>query len=115
VMSVAGRGGGRNFVSANRVPREEPRPLVAASVIVFAFPAQAVPILLVRPLEPPVRVNQSDHSTAAKNITRDDVDSGIQAIAAPPGSRVTLEWGITDRRLRGRLEETDKRAGPGGG
>ena len=46
VTSVAGGAGGRNFASANREPRKEPRPVVAPSAINSWFPGpQTGPII----------------------------------------------------------------------
>ena len=41
VISVAGNAGGRNFASANREPRKEPRPVVAPRIISSQFPGHA--------------------------------------------------------------------------
>jgi hypothetical protein len=82
-MSVSGSGGGRNFVSANLVPREEPCPFAAVSVIAFL----------------------SDHGTATGDITRRGVDGEVHTIAARPDRGSPSNGRSPARPPHGRLEE----------
>src|SRR5215813_6583966 len=115
-MSVSGSAGGRNFVSANRVFREEPCPAIVPSAIESWFPGQAVPKSVLCSGAVPRSAGGGPTIVIRVTIGPRRRVRGHHPPRRNPaaGSRITPQRAITKTRTRGMLETTiDRSERPG--